>query len=149
MPNIQAIKQDNGPLTRIIKYIPAEMITLYASCMALFKNGGALSDEQNIFKWLVIALVILTPLWKYYAVKDNDDPFGGSKTRAAIFHAVIATISFCIYIYVADDNMLASLIGDVNPTVGAIALLIFSTAVVPLAERIFLKQSSPTPPPGN
>ena len=148
MPNIQSVKEDNDVLTRIIKYIPAEMITLYASAVAILSNGETEGCRNaGVFKWLVIALIVLTPVWKYLSVKDNPDPFGGSSVKAAIFHAVIAMISLCMYVYVSANPLLKCWIGEAlfNPLAGAVVLLIFSIAIVPLLEKLFLKKI-PIPP---
>ncbi|MEO8769968.1 MAG: hypothetical protein ABI402_07780 [Ferruginibacter sp.] len=154
MPSILSVNNQNDVLTRIIKYIPAEIITIYTSIVAILTNVKVSDckdmDKTDIitFKWIVISLIIITPVWKYFSVKDNPSPVGGSTIKAAIFHAVIATLSFCLYVYVDANNLLKCWIGEnvINPRVGAAVLLFFSIALVPLLERLILK-TPPVPDP--
>lgn len=153
MPNIQSVKDNNDLLTRIIKYIPAEIITLYTSCVAILGDPAKPEDctDQSIFKWLAIILIVVTPIWKFYAVKDNDNPSGGSKLKAAFFNAAVAMISITIYIYVSANHLLLCWIGEANfsPKAGAIILLVFSILLVPLLENIILRKPSTPPPSGS
>jgi hypothetical protein len=137
MPNIAAAKPTNSLTTRLIKYIPAEMITLYTSA------SGVLSAEKNpdYLKWAIIIIMILTPLWRYFSVNDNPSPLGESAKKAAFFNAGISLISIWLYINVNSIESIQTTGLNIfvkSAAMAALLLLFFSIAIVPLMERIIL-----------
>ena len=71
-----AVKDDDGTLSRIIKYIPTEIVAIYTAIAGVLKpaaNTGPLHIDIQRYLYVLIFLVVITPLWTYIAVIDNKD----------------------------------------------------------------------------
>nr|WP_199003113.1 hypothetical protein [Flavobacterium sp. ASV13] len=156
------IKDDDNFLSKIIKYIPAEVIAVYTAIIGILKQdlNSKLPTESavNTYFWVLCVIIFLTPVWTYIAVIDNPDTKEPpSKTKRAIFHAIIATISFIIWVYAIGDPLFKSWLtncySDIklnctpdkyNSVLGSIILILYTGLIVPLLERIILGKPNQT-----
>jgi hypothetical protein len=141
MPNIAAAKPTNSLTTRVIKYIPAEMITLYTTATGILLGVDNDAERMQYLKYITIFMLILTPLWRYFSVNDNPEPIGNSAKKAALFNAAISLLS--IWLYISIDIINPTMKKELkifinNPIMASLLLLFFSAAIVPLLERIIL-----------
>ncbi|RPD46484.1 hypothetical protein [Paracnuella aquatica] len=141
-----AVRNDDTYLAKIIKYIPSEIIAVYTAIAGLLKPN---TDYLNYYLWVLILLGVITPVWTYFSVKDNDQPMGLiAVKKAAVFHSIIATVSLAVWIYAIGDELLQHLLcgkvdqGEVchwyQPVLASILLIIYTGLIVPLLERIIL-----------
>src|SRR5688572_13360233 len=146
------ITQDDNYFSKIIKYIPAEIITAFTAISgALAVDSNVVLQQSNIETYCnsVLVLIILTPIYMYYAVIDSQNSNNGDKKKA-LFHAGIATASFIIYVFAAGHRQMIAILYDcvdpkepcLNyfPAYGAAILGLF-TVITPIIERIVLGPS--------
>lgn len=152
-----AVKEDDGYVQKVIKYIPAEIVTGYTALVGYLSVGVNTDIPQGYKTYYIILLCILgvaTPVWTYYAVLDNNAAESLSGKKRALFQAVIATISFAIWVYTVGNPILRSILCDCSntgcpdcdlysPVLGSIILVLF-TIMTPLMERIVLGTKLPT-----
>jgi hypothetical protein len=153
-----AVQEDDGYIQKVIKYIPAEIVTGYTALVGYLSVGVNTEIPQGYKTYYIILLCILgvaTPVWTYYAVLDNND--AGSNVpvnKRALFQSVIATLSFAIWVYTIGNPILRAIICDCtntgcpdcgyySPVLGSIILVLF-TIMTPLIERIVLGTKLPT-----
>ena len=140
--NIRPVVNPGDPyLDRILAYIPTEVIAAYTAISGLLKDDTGVSST---YKWVLFTLIVITPVWTYFAVKDNPKPLirsGGEKQ--ALFHAIVAFFSFIIWVYALGDQNLIRLLCDgldqcaaYQPRTGAVVLILYTGLLVPLLERI-------------
>lgn len=158
------ISQDDNFLSKIIKYIPAEVIAVYTAIVGVLKQNldSNLPDKNAVDTYFIVVLIIvcLTPIWTYFAVIDNPNTKEPpSKNKRAIFHAIIAMLSFIIWVYAIGDVLFKSWLckcyspetvacfdesGNYDSILGSIFLILYTGLVVPLLERIFLGKPNST-----
>lgn len=156
--------EDDNFLSKIIKYIPAEVIAVYTAIVGVLKQNldSNLPERSAVNTYFIVLLIIvcLTPIWTYYAVIDNPNiKEPPSKKKRAIFHSIIATISFIIWVYAIGDILFKSWLckcyspetigcfdksGNYDSILGSIVLILYTGLLVPLLERIVLGKPSPT-----
>lgn len=125
-------KQDDNFTSKLIKYIPSESVALYTAIRGM--GIGADQADKIFFIVIFIGVLILTPLWMYFATKDNGKKY-------ATFHTIVATVAFCVWVANFGD-IFEFWLPKFNHFWAAI-LLAFVTAIIPLLERIFLKEKIP------
>ena len=160
-----AVNDNDNFLSKIIKYIPAEILAIYTAIIGVLKapSNDKLPLEANVHTYFIILIIItaLTPVWTYLAVWDNPNIIEPpSKRKRALFHAIIATISFLIWVYAIGDIMFKSWLCKCydpssldcftskghdmyNSILGSVVLILFSGLAVPLLERIVLGNKIP------
>ena len=88
---------------------------------------------EAIVMWIVTgALVVLTPLWTLYATNIPGKP-------RSWFQAIASTVAFVVWAFTIGGQIL--FVSWYQPVYGSI-LLIFSTFVIPLFEKIFVKPTT-------
>ncbi len=153
MPTLRpSVKNDDGYVQKIIKYIPTEIVAAYTALvgyLSVTTNSDIPAHYKTYYLILLVVLVLVTPLWTYYAVLDNSNLSDQNKARKRAFlHAVIATIAFAIWVYTIGNPLLKALMcncskidcpdcGSYSPVLGSIILILF-TSITPLIERIVL-----------
>lgn len=153
MPTFRpAIKESDNYLEKIIKYIPAEIVAAYTALtgyLSVKPNTDIPSHYKSYYLMVFFVLLIVTPVWTYFAVIDNNDPPDPTiRKKKAYFHSGIATVAFVIWIYALGNDLLKALLcrcnvtscdncGIYSPILGSIILIIF-TILTPLFERIFI-----------
>lgn len=172
-----AVNDNDSFLSKIVKYIPAEIIAVYTAIAGVLKppaNAGPLQIDVERYFYVLLFLVIVTPIWTYIAVSGSKDIVvePPSKKKRAIFHSVIAAIAIIIWVYAIGDILFKSLLchcyfqpgsnseeqsanlkafneclnncKSYDSKLGAIILILFTGIIVPLLEWFILK--SPIPP---
>ena len=166
-----AIKDDDNFLSKIVKYIPTEIIGVYTAIIGVLKaqSNDKLPTEKNVHACFIIFIIIilLTPVWTYLAVLDNPNiKEPPSKRKRAIFHASVATVSFFIWVYAIGDILFKCWLCNCHAPnslecftskghdkydskLGTVILILFSGILVPLLERIILGKPIPPLPPAS
>jgi hypothetical protein len=128
---------EDPTITKIVKYIPAEMVALYTTLRGIIIDSQAQTAECVMYKVIFLAVLILTPLYMYVATRDPQ------KKETAWFQIVVATLSYCVWVYCFGDVFQWCWVpfGTYNGRYGAVVLLIF-TAIVPLLEKIVIKPAA-------
>jgi hypothetical protein len=131
---------EDSPLSKIVKYIPAEMVALYTALRGIIITDPSIDATTNCtaYKIIFLSVLILTPFYMYISTREQNK-------ETPWFHVVIATVSFCIWVYSFGDifQWCWIIFGTYSSKYGAIVLLIF-TAAVPALEKLFIK---PNPQP--
>lgn len=147
-----AVKKEDSNVQKIIKYIPAEIISGYSVFIgALSVTTNTIPENYTTYYLiLLIILTVVTPIWTYFAVLDSDDT---NNKKRSLFHAAIATFAFLIWVYAVGNPLLKALICECNtidcpncsrysPAIGSILLGLF-TITTPLLERLILGTKLP------
>jgi len=151
-----AINNDDNYLSKIIKYIPAEVIAVYTAVVGVLKpENSSSTPDTHVYIILLLIIIGLTPIWTYLAVLDNTDiKEPPPKKKRAAFHAAIATISFCIWLFAIGDELFISWWCR-NAEAGkctysakfsSLILILYTGLFVPLLERLVLGKSVPPTP---
>lgn len=153
-----AVKEDDGYVQKVIKYIPTEIVTGYTALVGYLSVGTNTDIPHDYKTYYIILLCILgvaTPVWTYYGVLDNNTSGNNFPVnKRALFQSVIATFSFAIWVYTIGNPILKSILcncintgcadcGYYSPVLGSIILVLF-TIMTPLIERIVLGTKLPT-----
>jgi hypothetical protein len=147
-----AVKDDDGYVQKIIKYIPAEIVAGYTALvgyLTVTANSEIPAHYTTYYLIILVVLVLITPFWTYFAVLDNSNITDHNAARKRAFsHALIATIAFAIWVYAIGNPLLKALLCNCMRTdcpdcayyssvLGSIILVLF-TIITPLIERIVL-----------
>lgn len=152
-----AVKDDDGYIQKIIKYIPAEIITGYTALVGYLSVGTNTEIPPNYKTYYIILfciLTLITPVWTFFAVLDKETTEPAKQKKRAYFHAFIATVAFVIWVYAVGNFLLKAVLcnctntgcadcGYYSPVLGSIILVLF-TIMTPLIERIILGTKLPT-----
>jgi len=85
--------QGDSYLTRLIKYIPAEIIAIYVIVEGFIRPGGQLHDISQQTHWLIFAgFLIATPVYTYFATRQK----GASPATGQI---IISIFSFAAWAF--------------------------------------------------
>ena len=104
--------------TKLLKYIPAEIISGYVAIDAIFKS---LKDVSDVFMWVVVAaLTVLTAL---YILRLTNEP--GKK--AAVSQVIISTFAFLVWVFALGGPF--ARLGWYQYYYGAILLVVFTLSV--------------------
>jgi hypothetical protein len=144
------VSESDNYSQKIIKYIPAEIVAAYIALtgyLAVKPNIAIPSEYKTYYQIVLIVLIVITPVWTYYAVIDGKEPEDPVKRKKkALFHAAIATMAFLIWVYALGNDLLKAIIckcpipncdncPQYSPILGSIFLVLF-TVLTPLFERI-------------
>jgi hypothetical protein len=143
------VNENDNYIQKIIKYIPAEIVAGYTALVGYLSFNTPEIPKYYVTYYLIllVSLAIITPVWTYVAVIDDESGPLNKKTRA-IFHSSIATISFLIWVYAVGNPLLKELICSCadcpfdSKALGSIILVLF-TILTPLLEKIFLGTKLP------
>ena len=147
-----AVFVDDNPIKKIVAYIPAEIVTAYLAFVAYLSvpASGTIPEGYQMYYKIVLGLIlIITPVWTYFAIYDSNST-KPDKNKRAVFHAIIATVAIVIWIYALGNPILKSIICKEYPKdckaysnqLGAVFLVAF-TLITPLLERIILGTALP------
>jgi hypothetical protein len=104
--------------TKILKYIPAEIISGYVAINAIFKS---ISDVSIVFHWIVVAaLTALTALYIWRLTNEPQKP-------VAVSQIVISTIAFVVWVFALGGPFAE--MGWYQYYYGAILLVMYTLAV--------------------
>lgn len=130
-------------LEKVIKYIPTEIVAAYTAMRALLLPDkekvsqeilpyGADSDFY-LYSIIFIGCLVLTPIYKYFTLKDKNLPI-------PIYQIVISFFAFAIWVFAFGDFFEINWKGYSHKL--ASIILIFFTLTTPLLERIFIKPTN-------
>jgi hypothetical protein len=127
-------------LTKIVKYIPTEIIAAYVT-LSGFILGGSYNQQQQLFYfWVVfIALLILTPLYLHVATSES------GKT-SSLRHPVAGALAFAAWAFASGGPFIQFQFdkedgsGWYTRTIGSIVLVLVCLCL-PLIERAFPSKS--------
>jgi hypothetical protein len=76
--------------TKILKYIPAEIISGYVAINSIFKS---IADVSTIFQWIIVAaMTLLTGLYIWRLTNEPQKP-------AAVSQIIISTVAFLVWVF--------------------------------------------------
>ena len=117
----------DGYLSKIVKYIPVEVIGAYQTFTAFLAPSAP--QPPTPLEWGSFAfLVLLCPLWIAIATRDPGQP-------VQWFQAVAAPVAFGVWV-LAQAGGLFDRAGAVSPKAGG-ALLLATVLLLPLVEKLF------------
>jgi hypothetical protein len=131
-----SIEPGDDYLNKVIKYIPAEITAFYVFAAGLISSSEA--DPYYLFRFTLITLLIITPLWIYLSVNNPQNP---ANRKQRIFHSAVAEIAMLIWIYNISMEWLVRFFSNNlpnDPVAGSLVLAIF-TLIVPILEKVFIK----------
>ncbi len=134
-PRNAAPRRDDTYFEKIVKYIPADILAAYMTF------SGIIADDPTNPVWLhwacFAALTILTPLYTIY--RPSEPPPLLFKANKTYFCAVASTLSFAVWCF-ALGGPFAATFAWYRPVFGSL-LLILTTLLIPILEKVLLKQS--------
>jgi len=105
--------------SRVIKYIPGEIVALYLACLGILSVG----EVPTSIYWLVFGvLLIIAPLYTWRLSQYSMLP-------TALAQIVVAAIAFVVWAYAL--GMPFTLLGWYNPAVASV-LVLLCTGIPPL-----------------
>jgi hypothetical protein len=121
-----AVEQDSA-LSKIIKYIPGEVIALHQAIVGFAEVDGL----SSIINGLIIFLLISTPFWFVFTTKTSSEPIAWSQV-------ILSPAAFVVWL-IAVKSPIITLIPAIHlNSEGGSLLLIFFTGMTPLFERIIV-----------
>lgn len=122
---------EDGYVTKIVKYIPAESLAAYAAAAGII---AAAAGDLPARTWYWIAAGFLFPFTFLWVL------FGAAGKREGLplpyYQAIVSAIAFAAWVFVIDG---VTLVGPTwNGAYGSL-LALGVTLVVPLLERVFVR----------
>jgi hypothetical protein len=139
-----SIKNGDDYLSKLIQYIPAEVQAFYVFVSGLISSAPE-NEQFSYFKFIFIALLIVTPLWIFLAISSGNTIKSSQNLR--IYQSVVALFSIAIWIYNINMIWVVQFFGGKipnSPVFGSILLALF-TLLVPILEKLFVKNPYPKP----
>ncbi|MBS2008314.1 MAG: hypothetical protein JST01_14800 [Cyanobacteria bacterium SZAS TMP-1] len=122
---------------KLLRYIPADIVAAYLTIDGILRTQ---LHNPNWLPWTVFGvLFFLTP---FYVVFMKTDPPGFAPSKN--FHWVASLFAFTIWVFALDGSF-AQTFDWYSPIYGSI-LLVITTLILPIAERLFVKLTPNTVP---
>lgn len=120
--NVDKRNEEDAYVSRIIKLIPAEIVSIYIAVFNLIKSSKANPSGSEILQWIVFVLMlVITPFYLKKAAKIR-------ATKQIVF----CTLSFVFWVFSLGGPLDGKTIGGFTPQfLGAIFLPIY-TLLIPL-----------------
>jgi hypothetical protein len=135
----QDSRPDDSYFQKLLRYIPADIVAAYLTIDGIVR---AQSHYPDWLPWTVFGVMFLmTP---FYVVFKMSDPPGFTFSRN--FNIAASLFAFTVWA-LALDGAFAHTVPGWSPVYGSI-LLVLTTLLMPIAEKLFLK-FVPNPNPGN
>ena len=114
---------EDGAVSKIIKYIPAEVIALHQAL-----SGFSVGNEKLV-AILIGVLAALTPIWYATSTRDAGEPIQWSQV-------VLSSLAFAFWLFAVKSPALALVPGlNLSDQAGTI-LFVFFMGITPLLEKI-------------
>jgi len=110
--------QPDDMLTRLVKYIPAEIITAFITIQGIISSTA--EPPVAAFWILFIALLVLTPLYVWRVTTEPGKP-------PAVAQILVSTISFVVWVFAIGGPFVY--LSWYQPVYGALILPVFTIAV--------------------
>lgn len=136
-----ATSGEDGYVSKLVKYIPAEIIALQQLFNGIAPAPEAASDLTNrmvVFGGLSLGLLVLTPFWFAATTRDKGEPVAWSQV-------VLSTLAFAIWLFAVGSPAISLLRSWGLPETGltvsdwSILFAVF-VAVTPMLEKIVSRQ---------
>ena len=119
-PDTATTKPDDYA-TRLLKYIPAEIVAAFLVISAMLNEA---EDLAEVVPWIVFGvLLVMTPLYLWRVTREKEKPL-------AMSHLVVGTIAFAIWVFAlggpfADLSWYQTIYGSVLLIVYTLSIPIF------------------------
>jgi len=134
----QESRPDDSYFQKLLRYIPADIVAAYLAIDGVLRSQV---HNANWLPWSVFAVMFaLTP---FYVVFMKSDPPGFAASRN--FNVIASLAAFTVWVFALDGSF-AHTFEWWRPVYGSI-LLVITTLIMPVAEKLFLKYA-PFPGPG-
>ena len=132
--NTQDPPQDSRPddsyFEKLLRYIPADIVAAYITIDGVLRSQ---TSNPHWLPWSVFgALFILIP---FYVVFMKSTPPGFTSSRN--FNVLASLFAYTIWVFALDGSFAQTFVWY-KPVYGSI-LLVITTLVMPIAERLFIK----------
>lgn len=144
-PEIEAVESSKGALNtmsisatdsltedsyieKVKKYIPVEIVGGYFFLYKFIEDNGTDEKQTALFGTILFACLILTPLYKYFQLSDDNLP-------PPIRQVIISTLSFIAWSYYLGGLSKALPIVAYDSTLATVIMVIL-TLTTPLIEKI-------------
>jgi len=124
---------EDAYLTKVVKYIPAEVVAAYVAASRALEGATGQVPLETLLWVITAVLAALTPLWTLFAASEPGKP------RPA-FQAGAATAAFICWVFALGGPF--EQLRWYRPVYGTL-VLILATLVMPLAERAVLGPRGP------
>lgn len=129
--------RDDTYFEKLLKYIPADIMAAFVAIDAICRDNP---DNPLWLSWVVFGgLLVLTPL--YAVLRPTEPPPPSLFTRRA-FHAIAATVCFSAWVFALGGPFAATWPEHYRPVYGGV-LLIFTTLLIPIVEKLLLGETGP------
>lgn len=127
--------RDDTYFEKLLKYVPGDIVAAFVAIDGLLRDQ-ALANPLWL-DWTVFGvLLILAPL---YAVYRPSSPPPPSLQAKRTFHAVAAMVAFTVWVFALGGPFATTFPDLYRPVYGTI-LLIFTTLIIPLFEKMILRE---------
>jgi len=118
---------------KLLKYVPGDIVAAFVALDGIIRDQ--IVPHNLYLQWGVfIGLLILAPLYAVYRPASPPPPNLQAKRT---FHAVAAIVAFTVWVFALGGPFAATWPDIYRPVYGSV-LLIFTTLIIPLFEKILL-----------
>lgn len=134
-PPPSGMRADESYFEKLLRYIPADIVAGYVALNGIIVGEAGYAP---ILQWIVFgALLVLSPLYMCYM---KTQPPGIAAYKA--FPCLVAAISFAVWVFALGGPFAAQWPTLYKPVYGSI-LLILTTLIIPVLEKMFYDDSIP------
>jgi hypothetical protein len=119
---------EDSYIEKVKKYIPVEIVGGYFFLYKFIEDNGANEKQTALFGTILFACLILTPLYKYFQLSDDNLP-------PPIRQIIISTLSFIAWSYYLGGLSKALSIVTYDSTLATV-IMVLLTLTTPLIEKI-------------
>lgn len=120
---------------KLLKYVPGDIVAAFVAIDGLLRDQSLANPVW--LDWTVFGvLLVLAPLYAVYRPSSPPPPNLQAKRT---FHAVAAVVAFTVWVFALGGPFATTWPELYRPMYGTI-LLIFTTLIIPLFEKIILKE---------
>ncbi|MFZ1947683.1 MAG: hypothetical protein WAW06_09055 [bacterium] len=124
---------EDSYLTKVVKYIPAEIVAAYVAAARALEGAGGQVDLETALWVVATVLLALTPLWIIFAASEPGKP------RPA-FQAAAAAFAFACWVFALGGPF--EFLAWYRPVYGTL-ILIFATLALPVVEKALVRPPAP------
>ncbi|MBA3993735.1 MAG: hypothetical protein C0469_09430 [Cyanobacteria bacterium DS2.3.42] len=127
--------RDDTYFEKLLKYVPGDIVAAFVAIDGLLRDQAL--PNPLWLDWTVFGvLLILAPLYAVYRPSTPPPPSLQGKRN---FHAVAAMVAFTVWVFALGGPFATTWPDIYRPMYGSI-LLIFTTLIIPLFEKILLRE---------
>ncbi len=127
--------RDDTYFEKLLKYVPGDIVAAFVAIDGLLRDQAL--PNPLWLDWTVFGVLLtLAPLYAVYRPSTPPPPSLQGKRN---FHAVAAMVAFTVWVFALGGPFATTWPDIYRPMYGSI-LLIFTTLVIPLFEKILLRE---------